>query len=135
MFSRAKTNGNDILFTASDGVTKLPHEIERYDSAGQVLEAWVNVPTLSATGTATIFMYYGNPSAASQQNAAAVWDSNEQMVLHLKEQATAGQNTAIYYDSTANGTNASQTGVGSVTGQVAGDRCSTVRPSRVWAAT
>ena len=119
VFSRAKTNGYDILFTASDGVTKLPHEIEKYDSVGQDLEAWVNVPTLSSTGIATIYMYYGNPAAANQQNATAVWDSNEQMVLHLKEPSTAGQNTAIFYDSTANGSNGTQQGTGSVTGQVA----------------
>ena len=43
----AQSSGNDILFTASDGVTKLNHEIEAYTSSTGQLTAWVQVPTLS----------------------------------------------------------------------------------------
>src|SRR5262245_56836666 len=42
-------NGNDILFTRADGVTKLNHQLESYSAGtGQVI-AWVQVPSLSAT--------------------------------------------------------------------------------------
>ena len=37
----ALANGDDILFTAADGVTKLAHEIESYDSATGALTIWV----------------------------------------------------------------------------------------------
>ena len=40
VFTNAKSNGYDILFTASDGVTKLAHEIESYDPVGDKLNAW-----------------------------------------------------------------------------------------------
>src|SRR5687767_8270805 len=30
--ANARADGHDILFTAADGVTKLPHELERYAS-------------------------------------------------------------------------------------------------------
>ncbi len=93
--SKAQTNGNDILFTDSDGITKLDHEIESYDSSTGKLEAWVRIPTL--TPGKTIYMYYGNPSATNQQNPTAVWDSNFVMVQHLQETGTA-----IRQDSTSN---------------------------------
>ena len=32
LFSTAQADGDDILFTASDGTTKLSHEIEDYDA-------------------------------------------------------------------------------------------------------
>ncbi len=106
----AQASGNDILFTASDGVTKLNHEIELYtNSSGQLL-AWVNLPSLSPTSDTSIYMYYGNPSASDQQNKTAVWDSNYKMVQHLTN-ATA-------LDSTSNGRNGTVNGPASVTGQI-----------------
>ena len=46
LFGVAQSSGNDILFTASDGTTKLPHEIENYNDAGgsEELLAWVRLP-------------------------------------------------------------------------------------------
>ena len=99
--SRAQGDGDDILFTSSDGSTKLNHEIEKYGSSTGELWAWVRMPTLP-TGTATvIFMYYGNASAASQQDATGVWDSNYEAVWHLKETPTGTADEIK--DSTLNG--------------------------------
>lgn len=100
----AQTNGNDIVFTGSDGVTVLNCEIESYNSATGQLVAWVNVPSLSSTADTVLYMYYGNPTCASQQNPTGVWDSNFMMVLHLAE--TSG----TQHDSTSNGHNASPNG-------------------------
>jgi hypothetical protein len=47
--SPAKPDGSDILFTASDGTTKLNREIEKYTSSTRPLSAWVQVPTVSPT--------------------------------------------------------------------------------------
>jgi hypothetical protein len=95
----AQSNGNDILFTSSDMLTKIPHEIEKYTSATGALSAWVNVPSVSSVANTDIYMYYGNSSAANQQNPTGTWDSNFKMVKHLKE-ATGG--AAAIKDSTLN---------------------------------
>ncbi len=96
----AQSNGNDILFTNSDGTTKLNHQIQSYTSATGALTAWVLVPSLSSTTDTTLYMYYGNSSAPSQQNASAVWDSTNTSVWHLSESvSTAAGN---FKDSTSN---------------------------------
>jgi len=79
----AKTDGSDILFTAADGLTKLSHEVEQYNSATGQLTAWVTIPSLSPATDTGIFVYYGNPSASQQQNPAGVWDINFKGVWHF----------------------------------------------------
>ena len=83
--ARAQSDGDDILFTASDGTTKLKHEIESYTSGSGALVAWVKVPSVTYTTDTTIIMYYGNAGAANQQEATNVWDGNFKGVWHLKE--------------------------------------------------
>jgi MSHA biogenesis protein MshQ len=90
----AQDDGDDILFTSSDGTTKLDHEIEKFNGGTGALVAWVEVPSLS-TGTA-IYIYYGNGGASNQQNPTGVWDSHYKGVWHLNE--TSG----THYDATAN---------------------------------
>ena len=112
----AQASGNDILFTASNGMTKLSHEIEKYVSSTGELIAWVKVPSISSATDTVIYMYYGNATAANQQNAANVWDTNYKGVWHLKETSGA------QYDSTQFGNNgtASVTTQGSATGKING---------------
>ncbi len=115
VFPNAQTDWDDIVFTASDGVTKLPHEIEKYDTANGTLIAWVKLPVLSSEGN-TIYMYYGNGNASNQQNPQGVWDGDFTMVQHLEE--TSGQ----HLDSTANlnnSTSVNLTGQG-VPGKIGG---------------
>jgi hypothetical protein len=102
--AKAQSNGNDIVFTSSDKLTQIPHEIEKYSSNGVTanLTAWVNVPSISSLANTDIYMYYGNGATASMQNPSAVWDSNYKMVQHLEE--TAGGANAIK-DSTVNNIN------------------------------
>ncbi len=95
-----KPDGSDILFTASDGATKLAHEIETYNGSTGQLIAWVQVPTVSAGINTIFYLYYGNSTAANQQNAAGVWDSNFEGVWHLPNGTTLTAN-----DSTGNGNN------------------------------
>src|ERR1700730_14718862 len=53
--SVGKSDGTDMLFTASDGVTKLNHELESYNaSTGQVI-AWVQLSSLSPTADTAIY--------------------------------------------------------------------------------
>ena len=96
-----RSDGGDILFTASDGATQLAYEMESYNgSTGQVI-AWVDVPTLSPTADTVLYLYYGNPAASNQQNPAGVWNSNYEGVWHLPNGTTLTAN-----DSTGNGNNA-----------------------------
>ncbi|MDI6885270.1 MAG: DUF2341 domain-containing protein [archaeon] len=97
-----KSNGGDILFTSSDGTTKLSHEIEKYVPSTGELVAWVKVPTLSASNDTEIYIYYGNANAGDQWDPTGVWDSNFKGVWHLKENATGIGTLDLYNDSTSN---------------------------------
>ncbi len=113
--AEAQTTGNDILFTASDGVTKLNHQIESYNSSTGQLVAWVQIPSLANSADTVIYIYYGNASAASQQNPASVWDSNYAGVWHLPNGTTLSAN-----DSTANGHNGTISSPVAIAGEIGG---------------
>ena len=80
-----KADGTDILFTASDGTTKLDHELESYSPSTGQTNAWVRIPSLSNLTDTVLYVYYGNAAAADQQNRTAVWDSNYAGVYHLAD--------------------------------------------------
>lgn len=110
-----KTDGTDILFTASDGTTKLSHEIEKYDGTTGNLVAWVKVPTLSTSTDTVLILYYGNSSATDQQDKVNTWDSSYKLVQHLPNGTTLSAG-----DSTSNANNGTVTGATATTGKVAG---------------
>ncbi|MDD1663283.1 MAG: DUF2341 domain-containing protein, partial [Methanomicrobiales archaeon] len=111
----AKTlaSGNDIIFTSSDGSTQLPHEIENFTQSSGYLVAWVGVPTLSSSSETVLYMYYGNSTATSQENAAGVWDDDFMGVWH---------HDTDFLDSSGNGNTGSNTGSVDAVGQVAHGR-------------
>ena len=59
----ALSNGTDIFFTASDGVTKINHELERYTATSGEVIAWVNVPNVYTSTNTIIYAYYGNANS------------------------------------------------------------------------
>jgi hypothetical protein len=81
----AQSDGGDILFTASDGTTKLAHEIEKYTPTTGELVAWVKVPSLSAISDTEIYIYYGNAGSADQWDISGTWESDYKMVQHFEE--------------------------------------------------
>jgi hypothetical protein len=97
--AHAQADGDDIVFTSSDGTTQLAHEIESYTSTSGALTAWVKVPSISSAANTDIYLYYGNPSSTNQQNPAGVWDSNYVGVWHMKESGAGTQGE--YRDSTS----------------------------------
>ena len=105
LFGKAQPDGDDILFTATDGLTVVPHEIELYNdgSGSEELRAWVKVPSLSSSSDTHIYIYYGNGDASSQETPADVWDSNFRGVWHLEEFAAGTVTPDLYRDSTSNG--------------------------------
>ena len=102
VFAKAQSNGDDILFTSSDGVTKLVHEIDEYSDASgsEGLWAWVQIPALSPSVDTDIYMYYGNSAALDQQDAAQLW-SGYVGVWHLKEEQSGTNNAGVYLDSSS----------------------------------
>ena len=85
LFTKAQLDGDDILFTASDGTTRLDHEIEKYDSTGNELFAWVKIPLLSSTDPTEIYLYYNNASTSNQENPTGVWSNGYEAVYHLHD--------------------------------------------------
>lgn len=83
LVSYARSDGYDILFTSSDGVAKLSHEIESYNSITGELVAWVKLPSISSSFNTELYIYFGNPDASDQQNVASVWSNGYQAVYHL----------------------------------------------------
>ena len=53
-FTKAQSNGGDIRFTASDGVTLLPYWIESWNAGSSSASLWVKVPSIPAAG-ATVY--------------------------------------------------------------------------------
>ncbi len=109
--SHAQSDGDDILFTSSDGTTKLSHEIESYASSTGELVAWVKSDLASTTDT-VLYMYYGNSGASNQENATSVWDSNYAGIWHMNE------TTGTVFDSTAYDNDATNSGAVSIDGKI-----------------
>ena len=102
--SDARADGYDIVFTASDGITKLSHEIERFDGATGELVAWVEVPNVSGSSNTDLYMYYGNASSSDSQDVPGTWNNGFVAVLH-KDEASGTQS-----DSTGRGNDGSLNG-------------------------
>jgi hypothetical protein len=71
-FANAQSNGGDIRFTTSDGVTQIPFWIESW-TAGSSASLWALAPSIPSTGT-TLFMYYGNPSVTTAANGNSTFN-------------------------------------------------------------
>jgi len=76
-------NNLDIIFVDSDDLTKLDREIVDYDQAGNRLEAWVRIPSLSNSTDKVIYVYYGY-AGANEPNNLTTWSSAYRAVYHLQ---------------------------------------------------
>ncbi len=99
-FLDVKEDGSDVRFFAADEKTPLPYHIEKFDALNELALIWVQVPKLAAAAKSDfIWMKYGNPAAASGQDAKAVYDANYAAVYHFEAPGEPK-------DQTANGNNA-----------------------------
>ena len=106
----AQNDGDDILFTQTDEVTKIPHEIEVFDGGDGELVAWVKVPSVSGSTDTDIYMYYGNATVGNQEDITAVWDSNYLGVWHLHDD---------FLDSTSNNLDGTNNSTVDIIGKIA----------------
>jgi hypothetical protein len=74
-FSKALGKGEDVVFRKTNGAI-LPHEIERWDSAGGVAELWVKADTVYGNDSAHfIELTCGENTGISGSNPPAVFDT------------------------------------------------------------
>ncbi|MCB0996361.1 MAG: DUF2341 domain-containing protein [Acidimicrobiales bacterium] len=81
--AKAQADGDDIVFTAADGITRLDHELESWNAATGAVSAWVRVPSVSSTSDTGFFVYYGNPGADDQQDPVGVFGPSADLVAAL----------------------------------------------------
>lgn len=74
-FAKARSNGEDIRFADSDGVTALNYWVSSYNSGAQTATIWVKVPSVPQSSTKTIYMYYGNASAPDASSLSTTMDA------------------------------------------------------------
>ncbi|MBK6527487.1 MAG: DUF2341 domain-containing protein [Crocinitomicaceae bacterium] len=61
----------------------MSHQIEHYNPVTGNYIAWVRIPSLSATVSTGIHMYYGNSAIASNPSTTATWSAGYNGVWHL----------------------------------------------------
>jgi hypothetical protein len=86
-FASAESKGQDIRFRKPDG-TRLPYEIERWNSAGRMAEIWVRLDTVFGDDSSHYFELYHAPwPATDSSNSVAVFDTAQGFrgVWHLSE--------------------------------------------------
>jgi hypothetical protein len=64
---------SDLRFTTSDHQNSISYWIESYTESDSAV-VWINVPSIGASATETVYMYYGNPSASSESNPETTFD-------------------------------------------------------------
>lgn len=101
---QATANGEDIVFTASDGSTVLPYEIERFDVMTGALLAWVRVPALSNAADTRLYLYFANPTPPTPvpgdvwPDYLAVWHFREDpggAVGQARDSTTHGRHATV----------------------------------------
>jgi hypothetical protein len=109
-------SGFDVAFYADSTCTsKLPWEVETWTASGLV-NYWVQVPTISKTGSVTFVMAYDNAAITTDQsNKTGTWPSSFQAVYHVPDGTTLNVN-----DSTSHANNGANSGSIATTGQVDG---------------
>lgn len=111
----AQDDGDDIVFTNSDGSTKLSHEIEKFNGDTGELIAWVKIPSLSNVTDTEVYLYYENPDATNQENITDVWSNGYTGVWHLPDGTNLDPN-----DSSPNGNNGTIIGSTAAVGKIDG---------------
>jgi signal peptidase I len=76
-----QADGDDLVFTAADGTTRLDHVLEAWDRTTGELVAWVRLPAVSASAPTNFYLYLGNPTAEDRSDAAGVFGPDADLVV------------------------------------------------------
>ena len=86
--NHAQSDGDDIAFVNGAEDTQLNHEIEEWNVTTGHLVAWINITNLDFDDDTTIYMYYGNAGASSQEDVPNTWNSKYTSVFHGEQDAS-----------------------------------------------
>ncbi len=81
----AQADGDDLIVTAGDGVSRLDHVLESYTPVGGSVRAWVRLPILSSTVDTQLFLYYGNAAAIGQEDEIGTFGADADLVFLGRE--------------------------------------------------
>ncbi|MEN3745854.1 DUF2341 domain-containing protein [Sphingomonas sp. HF-S3] len=98
-FADAKPDGSDLRFVGGDDRTPLKFHIEKWSPQDQQALIWVDVQALQPGQAASLYVYYGNKTAAAGQDIAGTFGPDYRLVYHFG-------NAGSPRDATANGANA-----------------------------
>ncbi|MDD5486994.1 MAG: DUF2341 domain-containing protein, partial [Dehalococcoidales bacterium] len=78
-WARCMENGYDVRFVDSDNTTILPYYRASFNYATKTAEFWIKIPSISASSTKRLYLYYGKADAADVSSFDAVFikDFNE----------------------------------------------------------
>lgn len=80
---------NAFTFSSdSGGSSLLKWEVERYNASSGEIVAWVKVASVSSSSDTVFYLRYGGAITTDQSDAANVWTSSFQTVLHVKDGST-----------------------------------------------
>jgi len=82
--SDMQSDFDDIRFVDSDNTTELDHWRQSY-TASSSATFWVEVPSLPASGTKKIYIYYGNSAVGSASNGTATFDFFDDFSVDLSK--------------------------------------------------
>ncbi|MFA6131510.1 MAG: DUF2341 domain-containing protein [Patescibacteria group bacterium] len=85
---------DDIRFASSDGSTSIDFWLESKTDSSKAI-VWVEVPTIGASTTATIYMYYGNTSVSSASNGANTFDFFDDFESYAVDSNINGQGSWV----------------------------------------
>lgn len=101
-FTRAKENGEDLRFVASDDLSLLKYHVESFDPFDEIAFIWVKVPDIpGSSNQGAVWMYYGNPEAGSGEDKKNSFDEGYLGVYHLNEIEGFPQDVSRYMMHTA----------------------------------
>jgi len=83
----------DLRFVGTDNIKRLGYFLETADCNVASTPVWVRVPSIPASGSTTIYMYYKNPNASSESSGDetfAFFDNFENGILNSSKWSVSG---------------------------------------------
>ncbi|AHF92233.1 biopolymer transporter ExbB [Opitutaceae bacterium TAV5] len=84
-FDQARPDGADVRFVGEDDKTVLPYHIASFDSLLGEAFVWVRVSDIKPGAQTAVWLYYGNRTAPSSENAKGTYDTDTILAWHFGE--------------------------------------------------
>jgi len=91
-------DASDLTFTLADGITPVPHQIERYDPAKGKVIVWLRIAELNKNKSNVLMMYAGNIQKSEIVNAT-VFSAPAKAVFHFNNEFKNVLSNEVYGES------------------------------------